>query len=481
MFEYLQREIDTSKRYDTYFKKSNCKVEYLGYGTTDLTLELMKKRTYEYKNQTKKLAATITNGTLAKKTQEIQHFLYHYLQYKADGYEQNLKSPDCAYTDRLNGLDCKSYSVFGGSLLHNKGIHFYYRKVKQPNIKPKKYTHVYIVIPKNQKTKNLNDGYYVIDGTKRQQNEVHYTKKKDIQIMADKFPHYGLNGVETTRKASNFIQQFDRLLSNLQKRGVSESALLDLKNAVNYYLSKNQSAEIKPVKEQGGIYVGKTFVRISNFGLNGVEGEESEDDYTWIADVWNFIQGLDFKCWGSQAVKEEAMKGVINFMTTYIVRRINILKSTTTTTAQKEAALNQYVAIAYRMRGVAEKKRTRGYKSCSDGRIAKVTDAAQQFINKINNVKATLSRNYQVSQNVVATSTNIGQYGNGTVNAEFGGDNTNLSIPQFSLIGKTTPTTPTVPTTPTGGGGGKDVKEEKSNAIPITLGILGVLKVLSVI
>ncbi len=474
MFEYLRRNINTSTRYDRYFQKSNCAVEYLGYGTTDLTLKLMKNRTYKYKNQTKKLATKFTNKNLASKTKEIQNFLYHYLQYKADGYEQKLKSPDCAYTDRLNGLDCKSYSLFGGSLLLNKNINFCYRKVKQPNIKPNKYSHVYIVIPKNQKTNNLKDGYYVIDGTKREQSEVQYIKKKDILIMADKFPHYGLNA--SVSDALKFIQEFNNLLSKLQNKGASPSVLLNFKNAVNYYLSKNKSAEFRRIK--GGILVGEIPVTFSNYGLNGAEGEK--EDYAWLEDVWSWVQGLNFSCWGSHAVTEERMKGVISFMTTYIIERINVLKSATASTEEKKIALNQYIAIAYNIYNVAEQKRTRGYDSCSDGRIAKVAEAAQQFISKLNSVKITLGFNYTVTKiGNTTNTTNIQQYGNALLNAEFGGDNRTITKPNFNLIKKTI-------TTGQGGGqsGGKEEennKGEKKNITPLVLGGLAALKLLSII
>ncbi len=475
MFDYLKRNIDTSTKYDKYFKKSNCEIEPLGYGTTDLTLKLMRGRTFKYEYQTKKLASTIPNNiSLAKKTKKIQDFLYNYLQYEADGYEQMLKSPNCAYTDRLNGLDCKSYSLFGGSILLNKNIVFYYRKVKQANLKPNKYSHVYIVIPKNQKTYNLKDGYYVIDGTKREQNEVIYTKKKDILIMKDKFPHYGLNGA-TEVETKRFVQNFDVLLTNLQRKGANPNILLNFKNAVNHYLSKGESAEFTPI--QNGIMVGKIVVSFST-GLNGESQEGGEDDYAWIADVWNWIQGLDFKCWGRQAVKEERMKSIINYMSSYIIERINILKSNTTTTQEKTIALNEYIKIAYIIYNVAEQKRTRGYRSCSDGRIKKVSEAAQQYISKLAKVKITLSFKYNVIElSTSPSNTNIQQYQSQLLNEEFGGDNRTITIPKFNLV-KLTVTNPTNPTNPNTGSDNQGEKDKKNNMLPIGIGIYLLAKAL---
>lgn len=124
----------------------------------------------------------------------IHDFGYSYFQYKADGEAQLLRSPACAWKTRYDGIDCKSFSIIVGCLLSQLGIRYYIRKIKQPTHLPTEWTHVYVIVPVNQITGSLSDGYYTIDSTLPTMNEPTFIDFNDTYM--DKLPHYGLNGSE---------------------------------------------------------------------------------------------------------------------------------------------------------------------------------------------------------------------------------------------------------------------------------------------
>ena len=111
---------------------------------------------------------------------------------------QNLRSPAHSWhTARQSGIDCKSYSIFASSILLNLGIKHYIRQVKQPKMNPDSFTHVYVIVPKNQETGSLLDGYFTIDGTRKNKSEGKFTLAKDI--FMSQLPHLGLNGSKPKR------------------------------------------------------------------------------------------------------------------------------------------------------------------------------------------------------------------------------------------------------------------------------------------
>ena len=58
---------------------------------------------------------------------------------------------------------------------------------------PEQFTHVYVIVPINQQSGSLNQGYYTVDGTIATMQEPTKTFKKDF--FMDQLPHYGMNGV----------------------------------------------------------------------------------------------------------------------------------------------------------------------------------------------------------------------------------------------------------------------------------------------
>lgn len=188
-----KREVKDGSRYNKYFSPSGCKPVFLGNGDTFVTIAQMKKWAIKHKGQTKKLALSEFSGfSLQQTAEKIYSFLYDHFQYELDGNRQNLKTPDCAWATRHEGTDCKTYSVFASTILQNLGIGHYLRKVKQPRLIPDKWTHVYVVVPKDQRSLKTEFGYYIIDATVKPNQEVEFTQKHDVLMPKVSLPHFGL-------------------------------------------------------------------------------------------------------------------------------------------------------------------------------------------------------------------------------------------------------------------------------------------------
>lgn len=191
----LKRTLQSGKQYNRYFSKSSCTPSYLGASDTAFTVTQMKKWAYKNVGQTAELAKNeFSRVSLQGITQKVYSFLYNHIQYELDRKRQNLKSPACAWATRVEGTDCKSYSIFASTILLNLGIKHYFRRVRQPGLQPNKWTHVYIIVPKNQKNppaKNPKE-YFVIDATVHDNKEVDKIDQDDTLMSKVKLPHYGL-------------------------------------------------------------------------------------------------------------------------------------------------------------------------------------------------------------------------------------------------------------------------------------------------
>ena len=188
MDEFLYRKIKPGDQFDSLFPYSTCEIVKLGKGDTDFSIEKMVEWIHLNEHQTTKVAELLAKSSLQGTCKSFHDFLYWYFQYKADGEDQLLRSPACAWKQRYDGIDCKSYSIIASCLLLNQGINHYIRKVGYAT--PGEYTHVYVIVPINQETNSLNDGFYMIDGTINRMQEPFYVDEKDELIMS--LQHFGL-------------------------------------------------------------------------------------------------------------------------------------------------------------------------------------------------------------------------------------------------------------------------------------------------
>lgn len=195
----LRRPILYGSRFNELISKPTGQTKQLAQGDTFYTVQVIKTWSNTFYNQVAKLAKVLQKPTLEQTCINIHSFLYNHLQYQADGTLQNLRSPANSWHHRYDGIDCKSYSIFASCILANLGIAHYIRQIKQAGFNPENFSHVYIVVPSNQTTASLQNGYYTIDGTLKKTNEPSFLTKED-QFMG-KLPHLGLNAPAKKKKA----------------------------------------------------------------------------------------------------------------------------------------------------------------------------------------------------------------------------------------------------------------------------------------
>ena len=276
-----QRNIVQNSPYVALLSSSNCNTVRTSRGSTAHSVVSMKQVVYDYLSQTKELALALKRSTLKETVNEVYKYLYSHYQYKADGELQQLRSPECSFAERFNGIDCKNYSILASSILINMGIKNIIRRVKQPGFNPDMWTHVYIVIPKDQKNLNLNKGKFVIDGTLHENKEVEFIKKHDTLMV--NLPHSVLNA--PVQSATNSVglfsakRGFNSYLNYLKTNSIASLSIIKLiENTMYSYINLG----IDPLvyyNEDGIIIENELILYAGNSGLNGDEssGDESSN------------------------------------------------------------------------------------------------------------------------------------------------------------------------------------------------------------
>lgn len=185
----LYRELKNDYPEDI-FPKVECKSTHLGEGDTFFSVEKINEMIQKYSFQCKKISQKLKHKSQEKTMYNLHQFLYWHFQYKADAQLQQLRSPACSWKQRKQGIDCKSYTILAGAILKQLGYHFYIRQVKQLlSPYPDEFSHVYVIVPKDQKQASLNKGYYTIDATIPTMKELSYIIPSDFLVMK----HIALN------------------------------------------------------------------------------------------------------------------------------------------------------------------------------------------------------------------------------------------------------------------------------------------------
>jgi len=185
----LHRTILDGSQYDSLIPASECQKIDSGNGNTELSMEWIKEMSLEFYPQMQKVAKVLQKKSLQETCAKIHWFAYNHFQYMADDDDQMLRSPACSWKERHTGIDCKSYSIVASAILMNMELKHYIRKIKQPTFAPTEWTHVYVVVPKDQATGDLRNGYFTIDGTIPTVTEPAKIANKDLFM-----DHYKLNG-----------------------------------------------------------------------------------------------------------------------------------------------------------------------------------------------------------------------------------------------------------------------------------------------
>lgn len=189
----LKRQISDGESFNNLIEKPKAEFKQLKKGNTFYSVQVMKLWVQKFYTQVAALSQVLKGETLEETCYNVHGFLVKYIQYEIDQETQRVRSPANSWQNREKGIDCKSFSVFASAVLTNLGIKHYIRQIKQLRIQPNRFSHVYIVVPRNQETANLNDGYFPIDGTVTDFDiKPKYTQKEDI--IMDELEHVGLNG-----------------------------------------------------------------------------------------------------------------------------------------------------------------------------------------------------------------------------------------------------------------------------------------------
>lgn len=186
----LYRPVANGKEFANLIPKSTCKMKVSGKGDTSFSMQEIKEMAIEYSWQMSKIAKELQASSLTETVENVKDFIYWHFQYKADKEDQLMRSPSCSWHQRYDGIDCKSYSILASAIFLEMGIYHYIRRIKQPAYEPTEWTHVYVIVPVDQETGGLQNGYYAVDGTLFEDDEPLFVEKNDLFMGLQ---HYRLN------------------------------------------------------------------------------------------------------------------------------------------------------------------------------------------------------------------------------------------------------------------------------------------------
>lgn len=264
-----------------------------GEGNTDLSIEVMKKIAVADASQAREIAKKLSTGNLKSDCDNIREWLYSNFQYLADESLQKIRSLSHAWhNERESGIDCKSYSVIASQVLQNLGYIHYFRRIKQPRTdatQPENfdthYTHVYVVVPLNQKTGSLSGGYCVIDAVPATANEPYHTAKHDTKITPMK--HQSLRGMADQEFADTILKNVqangDVLQIELQKQSTGESSYYDV-------APENCARAMETLQGLGcdcGSYMGNSLLGnfLGNTEVTGTQNTSNSEGKPWWEQV----------------------------------------------------------------------------------------------------------------------------------------------------------------------------------------------------
>lgn len=240
----LFRVLRNGNEFNALIPKSKCEKVNFGKGDTQFSIENIIKQALQHNHQLKEVAGLLTGNSLEETCFKNHDFAYNHFQYMADGEAQMLRSPACSWKQRNEGIDCKSYSIIVSSLLLQQGIKHYVRMIKQPAFNPTMFTHVYVIVPVNQKTGALTNGYYAIDGTLPTMREPIFIDEKSLYMdnlgngrIGRNNGLNGLNGFKVPTTFSGVKELFHTPINCWGGSAFSEDQANNATNAIVDYFS----------------------------------------------------------------------------------------------------------------------------------------------------------------------------------------------------------------------------------------------------
>lgn len=142
-----KRKIKYDTKYDGYFGRANKETLVRKQdGNVHDTIKTIVYVSEHYHDQTQKIALNLKGNSILSTAENIYQFCYTYFQYKEDGFGvDSVRTPNRAWADRKDGIDCDCYSALISCILTNLGLSHTIRM--SANYKVGKYNHVYIILP----------------------------------------------------------------------------------------------------------------------------------------------------------------------------------------------------------------------------------------------------------------------------------------------------------------------------------------------
>ncbi len=522
----LQRNIASGHQYDRYYTPSNCSTNQLGKGTTSHGMKTIAGWAKKHKHESTAIAkGEFTGYSLQETTSRIHTFLFHHFQYEIDKEVQRLKAPNCMWSSRTQGNDCKSFSLNASTILLNLGIKHYLRRSKQAGYYPSLYTHVYVVIPKDQRHGNLSNGYYTIDGTINSMIELPYLKKDDTYMEEANLNYVGLsapscgcnnhnqdqqNNTQIGLSAGYLGQPITQLSKNDYNKVIYQSLnrVDDFLNVLAPYTSSEHSSNLLRGKifdklwvghnptlkfTSKGIYVddefvnfSKTFSRIKkakpNFGLgaNPSTGDPTTDllissilgdDFFSNTFGAIFANGFELTCWGSTFTPQQTTGEIAEIQAPYFQNLFQRLQEAVTVGVLNER-LNFLGMAVFVCRDMYWFLRVNeNWRRCSRLALDQFNELFYALVPAFESIVSSLSFNYiirEIRQETTAAAWVFEGY-----NHEWS-ENTTAVYPVFEVESKTipSPTNPIDSSTPpviVDGSGTPNLPEKKKSSAGLLL------------
>lgn len=454
----LKRKLKDGKEYSKLIPRVSCKTTPLGDGDTFFTVDRMQDWIEKFRHQTAKLALQLEGRTVEETVNNIYNFLYNHIQYTADGPLQQLRSPACTWMQRKQGTDCKSFSVFASCILSNLGIKHAIRQVRQSYFYPEEFTHVYVVVPKDQSKENYDNApTFVLDATKHENIEVNYLEKVDLYM--NKLKHVGLNAPQDERTA-NIVNNFNTFCQFLIENGIPVATVDAMRSRVSAFTSKGQDPSFQIL--DNGIFISGEY-----FPLNFKEDKAYQDglgiavtaavtagkklldmlpgDFFGSTFGAVFADGFDLSCWNSSYSVSKGQADV-SIDLPYLAGKYSGLDKGVTTESLNKFLNGVEGYIANTKNGQKSK-----YAKCTREGYAEVQKSAEAARDGIlGQLKNSVKLNPTGSKQGYIRTTEMPSKPNGVWEWGQASDN-RYSYQSYRVEGKTQVSTPTAPTTTTGG------------------------------
>lgn len=135
-----------------------------GTGQSKFGRDLMANVVRDHFEEASAIAECLREGkSLEEALSSFHQFVYDNFNRITEGRKHYLQTLSRAWYDRSMGINCEDATIILAQLCLASGIQCRIRGIAQrwPNV----VNHVYLIVPKNQRTGSLKEGYFTVDGT----------------------------------------------------------------------------------------------------------------------------------------------------------------------------------------------------------------------------------------------------------------------------------------------------------------------------